>query len=105
MFPITKHYTILEAMEHIKKNISPKAASMKANTFDEGFRQQNTNTIGFKRTNTVIAHNLGEIELNEPIVDTTLFMQQITMAMFPSNAYPEEWTRNSKTPNSLSPFK
>ena len=95
MVPATKQFTILEALNHVKQNISPKAANL-AMTFDEGFKRQTFNRlIG----NTVIAHNLGDIELKEPIVDTTLFLRQITMAMFPNNVYPEEWVKQSKAIN------
>ena len=86
MFPRTKQFTILEAMNHIKQNISPKAATI-ANTFEEGFKKQTSNTV--------IAHKLGEIELKEPITDTTLFLRQITMAMYPNTVYPEAWMKPS----------
>jgi hypothetical protein len=81
MFPATKQFTILEALNHVKQNISPKAL-----TFDESFKTQ------VQTGNTVTANKLGEIELNEPIVDTTWFLRQITMAMYPNKVYPEEWT-------------
>jgi len=88
MHSTTKQFTILEAMTHITQNISPKAAIL-ATTFDEGFKKQQSNTI--------VAYNLGEIELNEPVVDTTLFLRQITMAMYPNKLYPEDWKNSSKT--------
>ena len=84
MFPRTKQFTILEAMNHIKQNISPKATTM-ANTFEEGFKKQTSNKV--------TVHKLGEIELKEPIVDTTLFLRQITMAMYPNEVYPEDWIK------------
>ena len=88
MYPTTKQFTILEAMTHITHNMSPKAAII-ATTFDDGFKKQQGNAI--------VAHNLGEIELTEPIVDTTLFLRQITMAMYPTHVYPADWIRSSKT--------
>jgi hypothetical protein len=78
MFPANKQFTILEALNHVKQNISPKAL-----TFDEGFKKLTGNTVN--------AHKLGEIELNEPIIDTTRFLQQLTMAMYPNHVYPEDW--------------
>jgi hypothetical protein len=89
MFPVTKQFTILEALKHVKQNISPKAETV-ALTFDEGFKRQTSNTL---TGNTVIAHNLGDIELSEPIVDTTLFLRQITMAMYPNRTYPVDWIK------------
>ena len=88
MRPRPKQFTILEAMTHITQNMSLKAAIV-ATTFDVGFKNLQGNTI--------VAHNIGEIELNEPIVDTTLFLRQITMAMYPTQVYPEAWINSSKT--------
>lgn len=81
---VNKQFTIPEAMAHIKQNIAP-YASAKAETFDEGFARLNSNTV--------TARKLGEIELKEPIVDTTLFLRQITMAMYPSRTYPADWLK------------
>ncbi len=78
MFSVTKQFTILEALNHVKQNISPKAL-----TFDEGFKKLTGNTVK--------ANNLGEFELNEPIVDTTQFLRLLTMAMYPNLVYPEDW--------------
>ena len=80
MFP---SFTILEALNHVKQNISPIAQ-----TFDEGFKKQTGNTVK--------PINLGEIELNEPIVNTTQFLREITMAMYPKHVYPEDWIKTTK---------
>lgn len=83
---VNKQFTIPDAMAHIKQNIAPLAsATAKAETFDEGFARLNSNTV--------TARKLGEIELKEPIVDTTLFLRQITMAMYPNRAYPADWIK------------
>lgn len=81
---VNKQLTIPEAIAHIKQNIAPFASAIeKAETFDEGFVRLNSNTV--------TARKLGEIELKEPIVDTSLFLRQITMAMYPNRTYPAEW--------------
>ena len=67
-------------MTHIKQNIAPIAVQ----TFEQALKEKHSGP-------TVTAHKLGEIELNEPILDTTLFMRQITMAMYSNNVYPADW--------------
>jgi len=80
------HLSILQAMEHIKQNMSPIAAQ----TFEQALKEKHSGP-------TVTAHKLGEIMLNEPILDTTLFLRQITIAMYPNHVYPEDWVKNAFT--------
>jgi hypothetical protein len=76
------HLSILQAMTHIKQNISPIAAQ----TFEQALKEK-------PKGQNVTAHKLGEIMLNEPILDTTLFLRQITMAMYPNYVYPADWLK------------
>ena len=79
------HLSIQQAMTHIKQNIAPIAAQ----TFEQALKEKPCEL-------TVTAHKLCEIELNEPILDTTLFLRQITMAMYPNNVYPADWLKNGR---------
>ena len=84
---MNKHLSINEAMNHIKQNVAPVIAK----TFKQGFEDMKTGrgiTEDIFGDYTIIAHNLGDINLTEEIVDTTLFLRQITMAMFPNHIYP-----------------
>jgi len=71
----TKHLSILDAMVYVKHNMAP----LMVHTFEQGLAQQQQST-----SLTVNAYKLGELELNEEIVDTTLFLRQITAAMYPN---------------------
>lgn len=75
--PDAKHLTLLEAMNHVKLNFAP----LMAQTFTQGLATGRVNnSLG---RNTITAYKLGEIELSEEIGDTTLFLRQITVAMYP----------------------
>ena len=72
--------SILHTITHIKQNMAPIAVQ----TFEQALKTQQSGP-------TITAHKLGEITLSEPIIDTTLFLRQITMAMYPNHVYPEDW--------------
>ena len=77
----TKHLSILEAMVYVKHNMAP----LMVHTFEQGLAlAQQKQQLQQSTSLTVSAYKLGELELNEEIVDTTLFLRQITAAMYPS---------------------
>ena len=76
--------SILEAMDHVKHNIAP----VFAQTFAQGLAQSRNMTKNSAGSYTVSAYKLGEINLNEDIGDTTLFLRQITAAIYsPANGF------------------
>jgi len=70
--------SILEAIYHVKHDIAP----IVAQTFAQGLAETRMvkNSVG---AYTIAAYKLGEINLNEDIADTTLFLRQITAAIYP----------------------
>jgi len=76
--------SINDTLVYVKQNTAP----LLAQTFKEGFLKNSENSHG---SQTITAHRLGDINLNEEITDTTRFMRQLYMAMFPNYLYPPDF--------------
>lgn len=80
-----KQLSILDALEYLKQNAAP----LIAQTFKEGFNDLKIiDSVGSQR---ITAHRLGEIDLNEEIKDTSRFMRQLYMAVYPNYLYPPDF--------------